>query len=117
VKVYNVTRNLCLAETAIMADSFFSRLRGLLGKSGLPEGWCMVLKPCRSIHTMFMRFSLDVLFVDRQNRVVSMISDMPPFRFSGSVSQSYLVIEFPSGALLNTGTLPGDIIQIGSQRL
>lgn len=112
MKVYNVTRNLCLADTAIMADTFFSRLKGLLGRSGLPSGWCLVLKPCRSIHTMFMRFSLDVLFVDRQNKVVAMVSGMPPFRFSRPISQSCLVIEFPAGSLKSTGTFPGDLIEI-----
>ena len=112
MKVYNVTRDQCLAGTAIMADSFFRRLRGLLGRSGLPSGWCMVLKPCRSIHTMFMRFSLDILFVDRQYRVVAMVSDMPPFRFTRSISQSYLVIEFPASFLKSTGTVPGDLIEL-----
>lgn len=111
MKVYNVSRNLCLADSVIMADSFFLRLKGLLGKSGLPEGCCMVLKPCRSIHTMFMRFSLDVLFLDRQNRVLAMVSDMPPFRFSKSLRQAYMVMEFPAGSLISSGTLPGDRIQ------
>lgn len=112
MKVYNATRNLCLADTAIMADTFYTRLKGLLGRPGLPGGWCMVIKPCRSIHTMFMRFPLDVLFVDRRNRVAAVVTDMPPYRFSGTVKSSRMVIEFPAGSLSSTGTAPGDIIEI-----
>ncbi|MFZ5650957.1 MAG: DUF192 domain-containing protein [Bacillota bacterium] len=113
MKVYNATKKQCLADTAIMADTFIKRLKGLLGQPGLPAGWCMVLKPCSSIHTMFMRFSLDVLFVDRHSRVSAVVRDMPPYSFSGVVKDSRLVIEFPAGTLASTGTAPGDIIEIG----
>lgn len=112
MKVYNATKKQCLADTAIMADTFFTRLVGLLGRPGLPAGWCMVLKPCSSIHTMFMRFPLDVLFLDKHNRVAAVARDMPPYRFSGTVKGSRVVIEFPAGSLAPTGTAPGDIIEI-----
>jgi len=112
LKIYNVTRDRCLADTAIMSDNFFSRLRGLMGRSSLPSGCCMVIKPCRSIHTMFMRFSLDVLFVDRRNKVVAMVCDLSPFRFSRYIKQACLAIEFPAGSLKSTGTVPGDLIEI-----
>ncbi|MCL6477979.1 MAG: DUF192 domain-containing protein [Peptococcaceae bacterium] len=106
----NQTRNICLAQTVIMADTFFTRLKGLLGRSGLPRGHCLVLKPCRSVHTMFMRFSIDLLFVDRSSRVVGLIGNLPPFRFSGTVKESCLVIELPAGTLASTGTSAGDTV-------
>lgn len=112
MKVYNATKKQCLAHTVIMADTFFARLAGLLGRSGLPAGWCMVLKPCSSIHTMFMRFPLDVLFLDEHSCVSAVIRDMPPYRFSGTVKGSRVVMEFPAGSLAQTGTVPGDIIEI-----
>lgn len=110
MRVINQTRNQVLADTVIMADSFFTRLRGLLGRSGLDPGCCLVLKPCQSIHTMFMKFDIDVLFVDKHNIALHLISGLPPFRFSGIVRDAYLVMEFPAGTLARTGTSAGDTI-------
>lgn len=110
MKIINQTRNTCLAHSVIMADTFLTRLAGLLGKSGLDQGCCLVLKPCWSVHTMFMKFDIDVLFVDRQNRALRLISGMPPFRLSGIVRESHLVMEFPAGTLAATGTSAGDTI-------
>lgn len=110
MKVINHTRNTCLAHSVIMADSFLPRLVGLLGRSGLEQGWSLVLKPCQSVHTMFMKFDIDVLFVDRHGKVLHLISGMTPFRFSGIVRKSHLVLEFPAGTLAAAGTSPGDTI-------
>lgn len=110
MRIINETRSACLADTVIMADTFFTRLRGLSGRPGLDPGWCLVLKPCRSVHTMFMRFSIDVMFVDRNGRVVSLAGDMRPFSFSRVVPDSHLVVELPAGTLARTGTSAGDKI-------
>ncbi|MHB8157831.1 MAG: DUF192 domain-containing protein [Desulfocucumaceae bacterium] len=112
MKIYNSTRSVYLAHTAIMADTFFTRLKGLLGRSFLPPGWCLVLKPCSSVHTVFMAFSIDIIFVDSQNRVLEAVSAMPPYRFSRIISSSRMVIEFPPGSLAPTKTSAGDIIKI-----
>jgi hypothetical protein len=110
VRIINETRSACLADNVILADTFFTRLRGLLGRPVLEPGWCLVLKPCRSVHTMFMNFSIDVMFVDKNGRVVSLAGDMKPFRFSPVVPDSRLVVELPAGTLARTGTAPGDAI-------
>ncbi len=112
MRVINRTRDVLLADTVIMADSFIPRLVGLLGRLGLPPGWCLVLKPCRSVHTMFMSFPIDILFVNRDDRVVKMVHSMPPFRFSPIVRESCLAVELPAGTLLPTGTKEGDTIII-----
>lgn len=110
MQIINETRNIVLARQVIMADSFFPRLKGLLGKSFLPEGWCLILKPCCSVHTMFMRFAIDILFLDRENKVVSLVNNMHPFRFSSIVARSQLAIELPAGTLKSTNTSAGDIL-------
>ena len=69
LKILNLTRNAILAEKAIIADSFFRRLQGLLGQDSLASGAGLILKPCDSIHTFFMRFPIDAAFVDKNNRV------------------------------------------------
>lgn len=110
MKIINQSRNVCLASSVIMADSFFPRLVGLLGRPCLAPGCCLVLKPCRSVHTVFMQFAIDVLFVDGKGTVVSLKSDMLPYRLSGIVREARLAIELPAGTLAATGTSAGDTI-------
>lgn len=112
MKIVNLTRNVCLAKSVIMADSFFTRLRGLLGRPGLDPGCCLALKPCRSVHTMFMRFPIDVLFVDSRGRAVGAAASLAPFRATRVVRQALMALELPAGTLAATGTSAGDIIKI-----
>lgn len=109
--VYNATRSAHLAPKVMLADNFLTRLKGLLGKKELPRGWCLIIKPCRSVHTMFMAFPIDLLFLDKSNRVVAIYNGMPPFRVSRVVNKACLVMEFPSGTLAATGTATGDVIE------
>ena len=113
MQVYNQNKN-CLAEKVILANTFFSRLRGLMGKSMLEQGCCLLLKPCCSVHTLFMRFSIDVLFLDVNGKIVHHAT-MPPFRFSPWVREAKIVLEFPAGTLADTDTSKGDWITF-SQR-
>ena len=111
MRVVNKTRNSILAENAVIADTSFKRVRGLLGKSGLGEGEALVLKPCNSIHTFFMSFPIDVVFVDSQKRVAKTISNMSPFRISGIYFKANLTIELPAGTISKTSTQPGDLLE------
>lgn len=108
VEVYNQTREMMLLESAELADSIFSRMKGLLGRSGLAAGQGMVLKPANSIHTVGMKFSLDVLFVDRGGTVLRVIENMSPGRAGVLVRKSVYVIEMAAGELKKTGTAVGD---------
>ena len=69
--IENVTRKISLAERARVADNFWTRLRGLIGVRSLPDGEGMVIKPCNSVHCMFMSIPIDVVYVDKQHRVVA----------------------------------------------
>lgn len=108
----NKNRNTCLAHTVTIADTFFTRLKGLLGKAGLPGGHCLILKPCRSVHTMFMKFPIDLLFLDKDNRVVGIISNLTPFKMTGIIKGSRLAVELPAGTIASTGTVTGDTVII-----
>jgi len=88
-----------IADKVEIADSFMSRLIGLVGKKSLSEGTALVLKPCNSIHTFFMRFSIDVVFLDRDNLVIHVIPKMRSYRFSGIVKKAWSAIELPSGSI------------------
>ena len=112
LKVTNQTRSRLLAEEAVIAATPFSRLRGLLGKANLASGSGLILKPCNSIHTLFMRFAIDAAFVDRQNRIIKIYSQLKPWRLSAIFFNSALCLELPAGTLSATQTEEGDQIQI-----
>jgi hypothetical protein len=108
MKIVNQTRSSVLADDALIADTFFRRILGLLGRNGLNQGQALILNPCNSIHTYFMRFPIDALFVDKNNQVLETIADLVPFRFSPLFFKSRLVIELPAGTIRSTATSPGD---------
>lgn len=112
VRVANTSKGTIVAERAEMADSFFARLRGLLGRRGLAEGAGLVLRPGNSIHSFFMRFPFDAVFIDRAGRVLHVMSDMRPNRVSPIVRHAHSIIELPSGAIARSRTAPGDQIEV-----
>lgn len=116
-RILNLTRNSVLAEKAVTADSFFGRLRGLLGKDGLASGEGLILKPCDSIHTFFMRFPIDVIFVDKNNHVIRLYHSLSPWKISGIFLQSVLCIELPARTLQFSFTQEGDRIEVIGEKL
>ena len=84
-------------EKIIMADTYSKRLQGLLGRKGLEEGEGMMILPCTSIHTYRMKFPIDVLFVDRDNRVIKVLRNFEPGRMGPLVLKSRFVMEAEAG--------------------
>ena len=109
--IVNKTRNVILADKAKIAHTPFSRIKGLLGRKGLEKGEGLIIKPCSSIHTFFMQFKIDVIFLDKENKVVAMAFSLPPARIFDTFFRGKLVIELPSGILEKTGTKVGDNIE------
>lgn len=112
MKILNRSKNTLLAQDARVAGSFFSRMFGLLGKKELKLGEALVIKPCNSIHTFFMRFAIDVLFVDKNLRVIKLITRLKPFRASAIYPQADLVIELPAGNINSTRTAVSDQLEL-----
>lgn len=112
VKIINESKNIILAERAEIADTFWLRLKGLLGRKQLELKAGLILNPCNSIHTFFMRFPIDAAFIDSKNRIVKAYHSLPAWRASGMFLNSSLCIELPAGTLLTSGTETGDYIQI-----
>ncbi len=108
MRIQNSSRGTELAGDARVARGYWSRLVGLLGRSSLRAGEALVLEPCTSIHTAFMRFSIDVVYVDRDRRVVKAVADLRPFRVSAALRSARSAIELPRGTIATTGTAPGD---------
>ena len=88
-----------------------SRRRGLLGRDALAEGHALVLAPCGAIHTCFMRFPIDVLFVARDGRVLKMVEQIGAWRVTASL-RAFATIELPAGALRRAGLAAGDRVVI-----
>ncbi|MDT3699086.1 MAG: DUF192 domain-containing protein [Thermincola sp.] len=112
MKLVNETRGAILAEDLEIADTWRGRLKGLLGRKNLHNKQGLILTPCKSVHTCFMKFNIDVLFFDKGGRIVYVIENMPPFRFSPLVGQAKYALELPAGTLDMTGTSPGDRVAI-----
>ena len=111
VQVFNVSKAIIIAEQAKLASSLGQRLKGLLGCNSLSDNEAMILKPCNSIHTFFMRFPIDVLFLDRNMRIIRVIENMQPFRMCHIVWGSKLTIELPAGKISQTNTQLSDTIE------
>ena len=108
MRVYNISQNTLLAENALLADSFLTRMRGLLGRASLPAGEGLIITGSQSIHMMFMRFPIDVIFIDGSKRVVGLVEHIKPFQFSPVFWKSVSAIELPVDAIKNSRTRLGD---------
>ena len=112
MRIVNKTKNTIIAQHAVLADTAFSRLKGLLGRDSLKPGEAMVITQCRSIHMFFMRFAIDVIFVDNKNRVVGVVNRIKPFFMSPYFWRASCAIELPEGVIEATKTARGDEITI-----
>lgn len=91
-----------------------SRLKGLLGRDAIGPQEAMVITQCRSIHMFFMKFSIDVIFVDRKRRVVGLVKRIKPFLMSPYFWRATAAIELPEGMIDGTQTHVGDEVEIQS---
>lgn len=115
LKLQNLTKDIEVLDDIIIAESFFSRLKGLLGKKGLDKGQGLVIRPCNSVHTIGMKFSIDLAFVNEDNQVIHIIQDLKPGKLSPIIKGSKFVIEVASGEFSHDNLEIGDIIEIKSQ--
>jgi uncharacterized membrane protein (UPF0127 family) len=101
----------------IVADQLWTafdsatRRKGLLGRDSMPEGSALLIAPCSSIHTFFMRFPIDIAFVTRDGCVVSTRTALPAWRIAIAL-RAYAVVELPAGALARSETVAGDVLSI-----
>lgn len=112
MKVYNSTQNNLIADNVKMAQTFVNRALGLILKSSLKEGEGLVIKPCCSIHTFFMKFAIDVIFVNKKNEVIALYKNVKPWRILPIHLASRYVIELPSGTITAKNITEHDIINI-----
>jgi uncharacterized membrane protein (UPF0127 family) len=98
-----------VCEEAILADGPLARMKGLLGRSTLPPGQGVLLRPASSVHTGFMRFPIDAVFLDRDLRVLRVAADLSPWR-AAACRGAHAVLEIPAGESERRRVRPGDAV-------
>jgi len=111
VRVVNRTREILLGDKVRTADTFLSRLVGLLGTAAIAEGGGLWIVPCRSVHTLGMRYPIDVAFLDALGVVVGIQEGLPPNRIGRVFRDARGALELCAGTLAATGTAPGDLLE------
>lgn len=108
MELVNVRTEAVLASSVEIAGTSAARRRGLLGRSGLPDGTALVITRCNAIHTIGMRFPIDIAFVDSSGCVRKIVRDLPAWRIACSLRAS-TAIEFAAGQLR------ADVLQVGDR--
>src|SRR5437762_9569704 len=116
--VYNKTRETFVATEAMLADSYLRRLVGLLGKT---KRWAQLgrglwIIPSRGVHSIGMLFPIDLVFLNREKKVVHVEEHFRPFRISKVSLKATSVLELPPHTIYRTGTQVGDVLEITSIR-
>ena len=104
---FNETKGTELASDVGLARSMWARFWGLMGRGSLPERHGLFISPCSSVHTFFMRFPIDVIFVDRAGRVVKIVPAMKPWRAALGGSGAHSALE------LNGGEAAAGLLDVG----
>ena len=107
----NSRTGLMLAVEIEPAFDSKSRNRGLLGRARLDDGAALILAPCSSIHTFFMHFAIDVLFVRKDGRVAKIYPALPAWRIAIAPG-AFAAIELPAGTAAASGTRSGDLVSL-----
>jgi uncharacterized protein len=111
---FNRTRNACLATHLSLAGTHWSRLRGLMWKdaASFPAGDGLWIVPSRGVHTLAMKFPIDVLYLDANKLVVHVEQNLKPWRVARVSMRTASVLELPGNTLESSGTTVGDEIEI-----
>jgi uncharacterized protein len=110
--VLNTRSGLLLCDLLERANTPWSRFWGLMNKPTLPQGHGLWIEPCADIHSCFMRFTFDAVFVDKAGVVLHMVAGMRPWRVSKLVWGGRAVLELPAGTIAQSDTHVGDILQV-----
>jgi len=111
-RAINRTRGTVLASRLELAGTGKSRRKGLLGREGLLPGEGLWIVPCESVHTFFMRFAIDLVYLDRKHTVRKLKTAVGPWRMSACFA-AHSVLELPAGTIRASQTEPGDELEIG----
>jgi hypothetical protein len=110
LRIRNATKGTVVATAADIADTSKTRKTGLLKHKSLPSGEGLWITPCEGIHTIGMKFAIDVLFLNPDRKVLKVRNAMAPLRMSLCL-RAHSVLELPAGTAAATATAPGDVLE------
>jgi uncharacterized protein len=111
LRVRNQSKNTLLADRADIADTSVKRKIGLLKHTKLEKGEGLWITPCEAVHTIGMKFPIDIVFLNKKRRVVKVRGAVPKWRIAGSL-WAHSVLELPSGMAAATQTVKGDQLEL-----
>jgi uncharacterized membrane protein (UPF0127 family) len=109
--ISNPVRHSILGDRIRVADTTLTRLVGLIGSASLAPGRGLLIHPSNGVHTLGMRYSIDVLLLDREHRVLSSYGNLRPFRMTAINWRASSALELPAGTIAATNTCLGDQLQ------
>ena len=112
-RILNVTKGTVVAEDLAVARSFWGRFRGLMLRRRMASGEALLIEPSASIHTAFMRFPIDAVFLDREKQVVKVAENVRPFR--AALSRGHSALELNAGSAGKANVAQGDRLVIVDQ--
>lgn len=110
MKVWNRTRETLLGDRIASARKSATRREGLLKRTGLEDGEGLWISPCEAVHCFFMKFTIDVVFINKKRQVVKLAPGLRPWRLAGSM-RAHSVVELPEGKIAASGTQVGDQLE------
>lgn len=110
--LWNTSREIQVAQRWVPLESFSQRFLGLMGKKSIPQDTAFWINPCPSIHTFFMLSDIDVIFLDRDMKVLKTVKRMTPWRVEGLFSKASSVVEGASGLIANGQVQVGDQLKV-----
>jgi uncharacterized membrane protein (UPF0127 family) len=116
LQIKNLTRNTVLATCLDVANTSSKRNKGLLGRKCLSSGEGLWILPCEAVHTFWMQFSIDLVYLDRKKQIKKLVSGLPPWRLSACL-RARSILELPSGTIRDTQTQLGDTLDFSTALL
>ncbi len=112
LRISNPVRQSMLGDRIGVADTTLTRFVGLMGRGSLAPGHGLLIRPSNGVHTLWMRFAIDVLLLDREYRVLSVYGNLRPFRVTAINWKAASALELPSGTIAVSRTQAGDLLEV-----
>lgn len=109
ISIYHKKKN--LIPNALYAESFLSRIKGLMGSQKLSADKGLLIPNCRQVHTFFMNYTIDIIFLDKKNKVID-IQTLSPWKVSRWMRKAQKVLEVPKGFAKKKGLKNGDVLEV-----
>lgn len=108
MKILIKRNGIIVADTIERAGSLSSQLKGLIGRRKFENGSAMIFPGCKQVHTFFMQFPIDILFINKDRKVIKIIENLDPGKITGYVKDSSDIIELPSHTVFDCRIVIGD---------